>query len=272
MKITLALGGGAGLGWAHIGVLRALDEAGIEIGAIAGTSIGGVAAIAYASGRLETLETLAHSVSTMRQVLRYLGPNWKPGSLLSGKGVARLIEQHLADLTFEDLAIPTVVVAADLVSGKPVVLDRGSVGDAIHATIAIPGVFYPVLREGCILIDGGMIMPVPVRAARAIAPKLPLLAINLQGDYHGRARAAGIERPRLTTFAVVRAATGLMMSQLARQSLDIDPPDLELPLPIGHIDTTNFTRAEELIRIGGEAVRQALPRIRALAACSYDRR
>lgn len=269
MRIALALGGGAGLGWAHIGVLRALDEAGIAIGAMAGTSIGGVAAIAYASGRLDTLEALARSVSTRRQVFRYLGLNLRAGSMLHGKGIARLIDEHLGDLSFEDLGVPTVVVTADLLEGCPVVLNTGPVGDAIKATIALPGVFTPELHDGRILIDGGAVMPVPVAPLRTIAPELPIVAVNLQGDYAQRRAACGISDegpPRLTTLGILRAAGGLMLSQLARYQLDLAPPDLELSLPIGHIETANFRRAGELIGIGHDAVLDALPRIRALAA------
>ncbi len=192
MKIALALGGGAGLGWAHIGVLRALDEAGVEIGALSGTSIGGVASIAYASGRLDTLEELALSANNIRSVLRYLGPNWRAGSMLSGKGIARLIEENLGDLSFEELSIPTAVVAADLISGDPVVLGHGPVGEAIHATIALPGIFQPVKRGNYILSDGGAVMPVPVRPARKLAAGLPVVAVNLQGDYVSRRRAVGL--------------------------------------------------------------------------------
>ncbi|QLC25697.1 patatin [Parasphingopyxis algicola] len=268
MTIALALGGGAGLGWAHIGVLRELEAAGIEVNALAGTSIGGVVSIAFASGRLETLEELAHSASSMRTVLRYLGPNWRPGSVLSGKAIARLIEEHLGDLTFEALAIPTAVIAADLVSGDSVILDHGPVGDAIHATIALPGIFQPVIRDGRILSDGGAVMPVPVAPARAMAGGRPVVAINLQGDYQARRAAVGIsgdQDARLTTLSVVRGATGLMLSKLARLSLDRDPPDLELALPVGHIDTSNFTRAEDLIAIGRRSVASAMADIERLA-------
>ncbi|MEM8696077.1 MAG: patatin-like phospholipase family protein [Pseudomonadota bacterium] len=268
MKIALALGGGAGLGWAHIGVLRELEAAGIEITALAGTSIGGVVSIAFASDRLAILEELAHSAASMRSVLRYLGPNWRPGSVLSGKAIARLIEEHLGDLTFEALAVPTAVVAADLISGEPVVLDAGPVGDAIHATIALPGIFQPVVRDGQILSDGGAVMPVPVVPVRAMAGGRPVVAINLQGDYMARRAAVGIkdaDNPRLTTLSVVRSATGLMLSRLARLSLDRDPPDLELALPVGHIDTSNFTRAEDLIGIGRRSVADAMDRIERLA-------
>ncbi|MBC2776348.1 patatin-like phospholipase family protein [Parasphingopyxis marina] len=268
MKIALALGGGAGLGWAHIGVLRALEEAEIEVGALAGTSIGGIVAIAHAAGRLDTLEELAHSASSVRAVLRYLGPNWRPGSVLSGKAIAKLIEEHLGDLSFDTLSIPTAVVAADLISGDPVVLDSGPVCDAIHATIALPGIFQPVVRDGQVLSDGGAVMPVPVRPARDLGPGLPVIAINLQGDYGARRAAVGLadgEAPRVTTLSIVRSATGLMLSNLARLSIDRDPPDFELALPVGHIDVSNFTRAEELIGIGRRAVSDSLEDIEALA-------
>lgn len=268
MTIALALGGGAGLGWAHIGVLRELAAAGIGIDAIAGTSIGGVVSIAYASGRLEMLEDLAHSTSSVRSVLRYLGPSWRPGSVLSGKAIARLVEKHLGELTFEALSIPAAVVAADLVSGDAVVLDSGPVGDAIHATIALPGIFQPISRDGQILSDGGAVMPVPVIPVRAMAEGRPVIAINLQGDYTARRAAVGItdgDNPKLTTLSVVRSATGLMLSGLARLSLDRDPPDLELALPVGHIDISNFTRAEDLIAIGRQSIAAAMPEIERLA-------
>lgn len=268
MKIALALGGGAGLGWSHIGFLRALDEAGIAIGAIAGTSIGGVAAVAHASGRLDTLEELARSVPTVRKTLRYLGPNFRAGSVLSGKQIGKLIEDHMGDLTFADLDTPTVLVAADLIAGEPVLLDEGSIREAIHATIAIPGVFTPVVRDHRVLVDGGAVMPVPVRPARDLAPGLPVVAVNLQGDYTARRKTVGVSdiaADKLRTVGVLRAATGLMLSGFARQQLALDPPDLEIAMPVGHIDPTNFTRAPELIRIGHEAGAAAMDEIRALA-------
>lgn len=222
----------AGPGWAHIGVLRELEATGIAIEALAGTSIGGVVSIAFACGRLEILEDLAYSASSMRSMLRYLSPNWHPGSVLSGNAIAKLVEEHLGDLTFESLSIPTAVVAADLVSGEAVVLNSGPVGDAIHATIAPPGIFQPIVRNGQILSDGGAVMPVPVVPARTTAA--------------------------LMTLSVVRCATGLMLSKLARLSLDCDPPDFELQLPVGHVDTSNFTRAEGLIEIGRRSTAKAL--------------
>jgi NTE family protein len=135
------------------------------------------------------------------------------------------------------------------------------------ASIAIPGLFRPVQFDGQFLVDGGVVMPVPVAAARAIAPKLPVLSVNLQGDYHGRRVASAIRaRPARNhpSIAVVRASTMLLMAELARHSLALDPPDYALTLPVGHVEIHDFTRADELIAIGRQSVIDHLADIRAL--------
>ena len=263
MKLALALGGGAGLGWAHIGVLRELMRRGVTIDAVAGTSIGAVAAVCAASGRLDVLEGIARSAS-LRQVMRYLDVNLRRGSLLGGRAVTRELRRHFGHDQIEDLAIPCAVVAADLIAGKEVVIDRGSVVDAVRASIAIPGIFPPLRRDGAILVDGGIVTPVPVRAVRALSAA-PVIAVNLQGDYHRRAAKGLPERLRiLTPMRVGRAGISLLLTEVARKSLLLDPPDLELALAVGHIHVRNFTKADELIAIGAAAVIEAWPAIKAL--------
>lgn len=265
MKLALALGGGAGLGWAHIGVLRELIRRGVTIDAVAGTSIGAVAAVCVAAGRLDTLEEIARSAN-LRKVMRYLDVNLRRGSLLGGRAVTRELRLHFGHDRLEDLAIPCAVVAADLVSGLEVILSRGSVVDAVRASIAIPGIFPPLRRDGAILVDGGVVTPVPVRAVRALSTA-SVVAVNLQGDYHRRAAKGLPERLRiLTPIRIGRAGVSLLLTELARKSLLIDPPDLELALPVGHIHVRNFTRAHELIDIGAAAVAEAWPRIERLDA------
>lgn len=267
MAIAVALGGGAALGWAHIGVLRQLQEDGIAIRAAAGTSIGALAAVCLAAGKLDPLERVARSASWLR-ILSYLDIHLRPGAMLGGRGILRDLQLHLGHLQFQELWIPSAAVATDLVSGKPVIIDRGPVNPAIMASIAIPGLFRPVQYDGHFLVDGGVVMPVPVRAARQIAPDLPVLAINLQGDYHGRRVASAIRaQPRRNhpSMAVVRASTMLLMAELARASLALDPPDLGLTLPVGHVEIHDFTRADELIAIGRRSVRERIDDIRALA-------
>ena len=267
MPIAVALGGGAALGWAHIGVLRELREQGIEIGAAAGTSIGALAAVAFAAGKLDQLEAIARSTNWLR-VISYLDIHFRAGAMLGGRGILRDLELHLGRLQFQELWIPSAAVAADLVTGKAVIINRGPVNPAIMASIAIPGLLRPVQYDGHFMVDGGVVMPVPVLAARKIAPGLPVLSVNLQGDYHGRRVATTIRsRPKHNhpSMSVVRASTMLLMAELARHSLALDPPDLGLTLPVGHIEIHDFTRADELIAIGRQSVRDRIEDIRALA-------
>ncbi len=264
LRLALALGGGAGLGWAHIGVLRALLARGVVIDAVAGTSIGAVAAVCLAADRLDTLEELARSAN-LRKVVRFLDVNLRRGSLLGGRAVARELRKHFGELQLEALAIPCAVLAADLVSGTEVVLTTGSIVEAVRASIAIPGIFPPVRHGDMMLVDGGVLNPVPVRAVRALSTA-PVIAINLQGDYVRRA-AIGMPQDKrvLTPMRVGRAGISLLLAQLARQSLALDPPDLELALAVGHIHVRNFTKAHELIEIGADAVELNWPVIAALA-------
>lgn len=269
--IALALGGGAGLGWAHIGVLRALEKSGVHVTAAAGTSIGALAAVCLGAHRLDVLEEFARSAN-LKTVLRYLDPHWKRGAVLGGREIARQLDLHLGHIRFQDLHIPVSVVAADLLTGDAVTVDRGPVANAVRASMALPGIFHPVEIEDRLLIDGGVIAPVPVTAARALAPDAPLIAVNLLGDYPGRAgtlRRGWSERRALSTFGVVRAATALMTASLTRHSLELDPPDLQLDLPVGHIEATNFMRAQELIEIGAGAVKEQLPQIQALISARF---
>jgi NTE family protein len=264
MTIALALGGGAALGWAHIGVLRALEEGGIEVGAVAGTSIGALAAVCLAADRLGTLEEIARSAN-LRTMLRYLDPHMRHGAVLGGRTIARELQLHLGHLAFEDLAIPAAAVAADLATGEAVILDKGPVADAVRASMALPGIFHPVIHEARVLIDGGAVMPVPVSVARSLGGDMPVVAVNLQGDYANRANATGLRNGRrFTTMGVVRSAAGLLFARLARQSLELTPPDLEIAPRVGHIEVHHFMRAHELIEIGRSATEDALPAIRAL--------
>jgi NTE family protein len=263
MKLALALGGGAGLGWAHIGVLRALSERGVVIEAVSGTSIGALAAVCVASDRVDALEDMARSTNR-RQVMRFIDIDPRKGSVLGGRTVRNRLRQHFGHEQLEDLRLPVAVVAADLVSGAEIAITRGSVVDAVRASIAIPGVFPPLRRDNMVLIDGGVLSPVPVRAVRALSAA-PVLAVNLQGDYAARAAATLPAGKRLLTpFRVGRAGLSLLLTQLARQGLMIDPPDVEIMPLIGHIDVRNFTRADELIALGRAAVAADWAKIAAL--------
>ena len=258
--IALALGGGAARGWAHIGALHALQDEGIEIAAIAGTSIGALAALSFAAGRLDVLEAIALG-ATHRHVLAYLDPHLGRGAWLGGRRIARELEQHIGPILLEDLPIPISLVAADLKTGEEVRLTSGPAVTAVQASIGLPGIFRPIERDGRLLIDGGMVSNLPVGAARVLADSRPVVAIDLMGDYAGYVRASAPDG-HPSALGTVRSAFLMMTIQQTRQAVALDPPDVLITIPAGHISTGAFTRAVELIRLGREAVTAALPAIR----------
>lgn len=263
-KISLALGGGAGLGWTHIGVLRAIDDSPLEIAAIAGTSMGAIAGASYAAGKLDYLEDMARNVN-FRNMLRFMEPHFKRGAMMGARAIERELHTELGHLNFDDLPIPVAAVAADLRTGDTIVMKSGQLVPAIRASMSLPGIFKPVQHEGRLLVDGGAALPVPVSPARELAPEALCLSVNLQDDFINRAIAAGIANndggKEPNSLAIVKASVGLSLRNLGRYSLALDPPDFAMSPPVGHIDIQNFTRAEELIAIGRRETEKVIPQI-----------
>jgi len=263
MKISLALGGGAGLGWTHIGVLRAIDESPLEIAAISGTSIGAIAGASYAAGKLDYLEETARTAN-FRTLLRFMDPHFKRGAVMGARTIEKELDAQLGDLGFEDLEIPVAAVAADLRTGDTIIMQTGRLVPAIRASMSLPGIFRPVEYDGRLLVDGGAALPVPVSPARQLAPDALCLSVNLQDDFTNRAEVAGIAETggkHPNSISIVRASVGLSLRNLGRYSLALDPPDFALSPPVGHIDMQNFTRAEELIEIGHRETQAIIPEI-----------
>ncbi|MEH6757264.1 MAG: patatin-like phospholipase family protein [Parasphingorhabdus sp.] len=263
MKLSLALGGGAGLGWTHIGVLRALEDSPIEIVAISGTSIGAIAGASFAAGKLDYLEETARTAS-LRTLLRFMDPHFKRGAVMGGRTIEKELDKQLGDLNFSDLAIPVAAVAADLRTGDTIVMTSGKLVPAIRASMSLPGIFMPVEYEGRLLVDGGAALPVPVSPARQMAPDALCLSVNLQDDFVHRSEMAGIGHvggKYPNSIAIVKASIGLSLRNLGRYSLALDPPDFALSPPVGHIDMQNFTKADELIEIGRRETAAIIPDI-----------
>jgi NTE family protein len=178
-RIGLALGGGAARGWAHIGAIRALEDAGIRPDIVCGTSIGALVGAVYANGDLDWLE---HWVSrlTWQTVLRLLDLRFS-GGLLGGKKVIDIFAAQFNGRSISELRMPYAAVATELDTGREIWLQDGGVVEAVRASIAIPGIFTPVLREGAWLVDGGLANPVPVSVARALHADC-VIAIDLNND------------------------------------------------------------------------------------------
>lgn len=268
--ISLALGGGCARGWAHIGVLRALDEAGIEVSMIAGTSIGALVGGCYLAGKLDELEEFARSL-TKRRIFGLLDLNLRGSGLFGGMKLDARLREHMAGIRFEDLSKPFVCVTSEIRTGHEIWLSGGSLITAMRASYALPGVFEPVICNGRVLVDGALVNPVPVSVCRAYEQPL-VVAVNLHYDLFGRAavikHSAGelvvekdAPRPglvdaghqyqtRLGITGVMVEAFNIIQDRISRARLAGDPPDMSLQPKLSHIGLTEFHRADEAIRIG----------------------
>jgi NTE family protein len=168
LKIGLALGSGGARGMAHLGVLRAFQEAGLKVDVVAGTSIGALVGMGLAADRLEAMREVVLHMDWRRALHYFVEARLPHSGLIDGARVLEFIRLHARDRRLEDLDIPCGVVATDLASGEEVVLDRGETAEAIRASIAVPGLFTPVNLAGRLLVDGGLVNPVPVNVARRL--------------------------------------------------------------------------------------------------------
>lgn len=268
-KLSLALGGGAARGWAHIGVLRALDEAGIEVGMIAGTSIGALVGGCYLAGKLDELEAFARSL-TMRRIAGLLDFTIGGGGLFGGMRLTKRMQEHLEGISIEDLDRPFVAVATELHSGHEVWIGSGSLITALKASYALPGIFEPVTCNNRTLVDGALVNPVPTSVCRAYEQPL-VVAVNLNYDVFGRsavvkhsASVQPMEEPRpkapdnhMRLPGVMVQAFNIIQERISRARLAGDPPDLALHPRLNDIGLSEFHRAGEAIDRGyAEAANQ----------------
>ena len=285
--IALALGGGAARGWAHIGVLRALDENSVRIDMIAGTSIGALVGGCYLAGKLDALEEFARSL-TRRRLFGLLDFHLGGNGLFGGMKLTARMHEHMARKTFADLDRPFVCVATEIRTGHEIWLSEGSLINAMRASYALPGVFEPVTCNKRVLVDGALVNPVPVSVCRAYEQRL-VVAVNLHYDLFGRSavlrHSAGDyvaepdtsaatrfnadtrdRDPRLGITGVMVEGFNIIQDRITRARLAGDPPDLSLQPKLGHIGLTEFYRADEAIRVGYEATIAHLAEVTRLQA------
>ncbi len=260
-RLALALGGGAARGWAHIGVLRALDEAGIEVGMIAGTSIGALVGGCYLAGKLDELESFARSL-TMRRIAGLLDLTIGGGGLFGGMRLTKRMQEHLEGLSIEDLDRPFVSVATELQTGHEVWISSGSLITALRASYALPGIFEPVKCNNRTLVDGALVNPVPTSVCRAHEQPL-VVAVNLNYEIFGRSavikHSASVQpienerrnaNARVGVTATMVQAFNIIQERISRARLAGDPPDLALHPRLSDIGMSEFHRAGEAIERG----------------------
>lgn len=281
-RIALALGGGAARGWAHIGVLRALDEADIKVSMVAGTSIGALVGGCYLAGKLDELEEFARSL-TMRRIVALLDLAIGGSGLFGGMRLSKRMREHLADIDIEDLDRPFTAVATEIATGHEIWIHSGSLATAIHASYALPGIFEPVECNGRVLVDGALVNPVPVSVCRAQEERL-VVAVNLHYDLYGRSavvRHAASETPsdededlpsaidkrksaRLGMTNVMVESFNIIQDRVSRARLAGDPPDLLMMPRLSDIGLSEFHRASEAIDRGYEEATMKIEYIKRL--------
>ena len=288
--IGLALGGGAARGFAHIGVIRTLEAHGIVPDVIVGTSIGAVVGGCYAAKEMDNLDNWARTL-TVRGVLGYLDISLSGSGLIGGGHLAAQLEAGLKESRVEDLPIRFAAIATEFNTGHEIWLTRGRLSDALRASYSLPGIFPPVLIGGRWLVDGALVNPVPVSAARALGARL-VIAVNLNSDLFGRGTIIAnhgpdenditAEPPKVNGFrrmfsgerslrrqffgrrgrpglpTVMVEAFNVMQDRITRARLAGDPPDVLISPRLGGIGWFDFHRAAEAMAIGSEATTKAL--------------
>jgi len=291
--IGLALGGGGARGFAHIGVIRTLLAHGIEPDIIVGTSIGAVVGGCQAAGRLDVIEDWGRGL-TRRGILGYLDISLSGGGLIGGGKLAARLDEKLGNTPIEALPIRFATIATEVGTGHEIWLTRGRMVDAMRASYALPGIFPPVALDGRWLVDGALVNPVPVSAARVLGARL-VIAVNLNSDVLGRSMimaGSGPEQPqpedhpsehrglralfgaehslkrqfvgnprRPSLPTVMVDAFNIMQDRIARARLAGDPPDVMINPRLGHIGWFDFHRAQEAIEVGARVTERALDEI-----------
>ena len=299
-NIALVLGGGAARGFAHIGVIRTMIARGLTPDIITGTSIGAVVGGCHAAGKLDDVEQWARSL-TRRNLWSYLDVSFNGSGLLSGSRLADRLAEAIGDVAIEDLPKRFAAIATEIGTGHEIWMTHGRLMDALRASYSLPGIFPPVQLGERWLMDGALVNPVPVSAARALGARV-VIAVNVNTDLFGRgttiqnfgahaegdapAEEAAANQDVLAKASAIKAATrrflgstnrpgisavmveafNVMQDRITRARLAGDPPDILISPRVGKIGLFDFHRAEEAINLGAEAAEKALESVEEVIA------
>ncbi len=263
-KVGLALGGGAAWGLAHIGVLEVLQRERIPIDMIAGTSIGGMVGAFCARGQdCGVMREMALKINLVK-MLSLADLALPKSGLFGGKAVINLLQKMMGkDIEFEELPIPLALVATDIITGEEVVIDEGSVLEGVRASISIPGIFTVAKRQGRYLVDGGLVNPVPVSVLKKMGADF-IIAVNVMPDVGDRLRQLKkgkeptLKEPNI--FNVILQSLYISTYIIAKASAE--GADIAINPDTTHINPADFHHAEECIRQGEIAAREAMPEIK----------
>lgn len=250
--IGLVLGGGAARGFAHIGVIQALEEAGIRPDMVVGTSAGSVVAALYASGKGgKELQKVAEAMDEA-SFSDWRLPIFKPG-VFKGEALARFISAQVGGRQIQDLPMPLGVVATDLHSGLGILFQRGDVATAVRASSAIPAVFQPVLIAGREYVDGGLVSPVPVQFARQMGAQI-VIAVDISGGPQGSAA--------LDTFQILMQTFSIMGKSI--NAFELREADVVVKPSLDGLSSASFTSRAQAITAGRQAMAPWVGKLRSV--------
>jgi len=265
-RIGIALGAGSARGWAHIGVLRALEAAGIQPHFVCGTSIGSLVGAVHADNGLDGLEQWVRAL-TWRKVVGFFDLGFD-GGILKGARLTEFLHKNFLGKEIAALPRPFGAVATDLASGREIWLREGSVTDAVRASIALPGLFSPWRHDGRLFVDGGLVNPVPVSLCRAMGAEF-VIAVDLSSEIVGRhvrnTQDDGSDVGRMPGMLdVVMDSLQIMSTRIARSRAAGEPADVVITPRLGRHRLLDYHRAAEAIAEGEEATALLVPQIRRL--------
>lgn len=266
-KIGLALGSGAARGAAHIGIIRGLNDLGIEPNCIAGTSVGGMIAGAYIADKLNEVEKWLHNLNKRREIIKFFDFSFRDGGLIKGERAINALLDMSIDMNIEDGHIPIGLVATDMHSGREVWLKEGNLLQAIKASSAIPGLVSPFCIDDRWLIDGAIVNPVPVSLCKALGAEL-IIAVNLNTTMTSKRLADPHQKKTLTSggplnqlmskwrhtnqksykpqyFDVLEASLDIMQEQITKSRMAGEPPDITLCPRLTDFGMFQFDRSKE---------------------------
>ena len=284
--ISLVLSSGGARGLAHIGVIEELEKQGFEIKSIAGTSMGALIAGLYAMDKLQEYKKWVLTLDKL-DIFRLIDFTFSSQGLIKGDRIFKKMKTFISDANIEDLKIPFTAVATDITNEKELVFSKGSVYDAVRASIAIPTVFTPVKKENILLVDGGVLNPIPISIVKRTKGDI-LVAVNVYADIPYEKKKKHTEKqkkvqhiyeknikkfreklneilpksdkPKLGYFKLIDASTTAMVHQISKLTLERYNPDILVNISKDAGNTFDFYRAEELIEIGREAAIKSIKR------------
>lgn len=273
--VALVLSSGGAKGFAHVGVINALERNGFHIHSVAGSSMGSLIGGLYATGELDKFITFMETID-LRELLKYIDINLGPGGMVKGGKAISQIKELIPDRDIKDLTIPFSSIATDIVTGKEKVFTSGSLYDAIRASISIPSFFTPHMIDGHHYVDGGVVNPIPInrvhRKKHDILVGVSVNAFDLPKDLpmppkkkkedHKLPEAFSqfLERTEkllplhkgehISTFNITNKSIDLMVNQISELTLRLTPPDIRIDFPVDCYGTFDFYKANEIIEYG----------------------